>query len=93
MKILAIAYWFTILSFPCGNRTLTKHYKPAREKKELVLLNFSGSDWCGPCMRMRKEIFDDATFTAMADTFDNNGECRFSPQQKKSIGQKAKSSK
>lgn len=40
----------------------------AKQKHELILLNFSGSDWCGPCIRMRKEIFSDASFTALADS-------------------------
>ena len=42
--------------------------KIAKEKHELILLNFSGSDWCGPCMRLRKEILDNEAFTKMADT-------------------------
>jgi thiol-disulfide isomerase/thioredoxin len=29
--------------------------KTAKEKHELILLNFSGSDWCGPCIMMRRE--------------------------------------
>ena len=41
--------------------------KVAKEKNQLILLNFSGSDWCGPCIRMHKEIFDDAGFTKMAE--------------------------
>ncbi|WP_316785228.1 thioredoxin family protein [Pedobacter frigiditerrae] len=41
--------------------------KTAKEKNELILLNFSGSDWCGPCIRMHKEIFDDAAFSKMAE--------------------------
>ena len=40
----------------------------AKEKHQLILLNFSGSDWCGPCMRMRKEIFENEVFTAYSDT-------------------------
>lgn len=40
----------------------------AKRKHELILLNFSGSDWCGPCMRMRKEIFDSDIFSKMADS-------------------------
>jgi thioredoxin-related protein len=42
--------------------------KIATEKHELILVNFSGSDWCGPCMRMRKEIFNTDEFSKMADT-------------------------
>src|SRR5678815_3542367 len=66
--LLFIVYCCSILRLPVWEPNFDKALQTAREKKELVLLNFSGSDWCGPCMRMRKEIFDDATFTAMADT-------------------------
>lgn len=40
----------------------------ARQQHRLILLNFSGSDWCGPCIRMRKEIFDNHVFAGMADS-------------------------
>ncbi|RYG04460.1 MAG: thioredoxin family protein [Chitinophagaceae bacterium] len=42
--------------------------KMAAEKHQLLLLNFSGSDWCGPCIRMHKEIFGSDDFSKMADT-------------------------
>lgn len=41
--------------------------KIAKEKHELILLNFSGSDWCGPCIMMRKEYLENDTFTSMAN--------------------------
>ena len=31
-------------------------------KKKFIILNFSGSDWCVPCIRTKKEIFDTETF-------------------------------
>lgn len=31
-----------------------------------ILVNFSGSDWCGPCIRERKEILETATFEGYA---------------------------
>ena len=34
----------------------------AQTEHKLILLNFSGSDWCGPCIRMHKEIFDSENF-------------------------------
>ena len=40
----------------------------ARAKHELILLNFSGSDWCGPCLRMKNEIFGSKAFSEMADS-------------------------
>jgi thioredoxin-related protein len=42
--------------------------KTAKEKNELILLNFSGSDWCGPCIRMHSEIFGNTEFLKMART-------------------------
>jgi thioredoxin-related protein len=40
----------------------------ARKEHRHILLNFSGSDWCGPCILLKKEVFDDAVFAGMADT-------------------------
>ncbi|MFP9116109.1 thioredoxin family protein [Flavobacterium sp. RHBU_3] len=40
--------------------------KIAKEKHELILLNFSGSDWCGPCIMLRKDYIDSDTFQDMA---------------------------
>ncbi|MBS1733393.1 MAG: thioredoxin family protein, partial [Bacteroidetes bacterium] len=42
--------------------------KLAKEKHQLILLNFSGSDWCGPCIRMHREIFGNDEFIKMADS-------------------------
>jgi thiol-disulfide isomerase/thioredoxin len=61
----------------------------AKREHKHILLNFSGSDWCGPCIMMRKEILDNADFLQMADTslilvnadFPRNKRNRLSPQQ------------
>ena len=34
----------------------------ASQTHKYILLNFSGSDWCGPCIRMHKEVFDSEAF-------------------------------
>lgn len=34
----------------------------ASSEHKLILINFSGSDWCGPCIRLTKEIFESQTF-------------------------------
>lgn len=31
-----------------------------------ILINFSGSDWCGPCIRLHKEVFESETFANYA---------------------------
>jgi thioredoxin-related protein len=40
----------------------------AKKEHFHILLNFSGSDWCGPCILLRKEILDQPAFLQMADT-------------------------
>jgi thioredoxin-related protein len=43
-----------------------KAKKQANTEHKLILLNFSGSDWCIPCMRMHREIFDSEVFDKYA---------------------------
>ncbi|KAA8483404.1 thioredoxin-like protein [Arcticibacter tournemirensis] len=40
--------------------------KQAQETHKLILVNFSGSDWCGPCIRLRKEILESGEFESYA---------------------------
>src|ERR1700735_2884358 len=40
----------------------------AHQEHRHILLNFSGSDWCGPCILLRKEILDAPDFASLADT-------------------------
>lgn len=40
----------------------------ATAENKYILLNFSGSDWCGPCIKMKKEVFESEDFLSMADT-------------------------
>jgi thiol-disulfide isomerase/thioredoxin len=59
--------------------------KIAREKHELILLNFSGSDWCGPCIITRKEYLESEVFTKMANENLVLVNADF-PRKKKNIG-------
>jgi disulfide reductase len=34
----------------------------AKTANKCVLLNFTGSDWCGPCIQMHKAVFSKAAF-------------------------------
>lgn len=40
--------------------------KTATANQKYILLNFSGSDWCVPCIRMKKDVFESATFQQFA---------------------------
>lgn len=32
-----------------------------------ILLNFSGSDWCAPCIKMKKEVFESEAFLTRSE--------------------------
>jgi len=34
----------------------------AKDEGKLILIDFTGSDWCGPCMKLKKETFDTQAF-------------------------------
>src|SRR5205809_8141772 len=40
----------------------------AKKEKKLVFIDFTGSDWCGWCMKLRKEVFTTAEFNNYART-------------------------
>ena len=56
--LFSVAYW---------HLNLSDAQNIAQKEHKCILLNFSGSDWCGPCMRMRSEIFESSVFSQMAD--------------------------
>src|ERR1700749_4812646 len=62
MKLLAI-YLIMIFS---ANISWLGDFNAAKteaaQNHKLILINFSGSDWCGPCIRLRKEILESSTF-------------------------------
>ena len=39
----------------------------AASKDQTVLIVFSGSDWCKPCIQLHKELFETESFKAYAD--------------------------
>ncbi|MGC3947732.1 MAG: thioredoxin family protein [Chryseolinea sp.] len=54
----ATGNWLT--SFDTARQIATKDSK-------YILLNFSGSDWCAPCIKMKKEVFESEAFNKLAD--------------------------
>lgn len=63
MKILA--YKFLILFFvglTAWGDNLEAALADAKQNHKLVLLYFSGSDWCGPCIKLKQEVLETADF-------------------------------
>ncbi len=38
----------------------------AKEQKKAVLMDFTGSDWCPPCMQLKKTVLSNAEFAKFA---------------------------
>ncbi len=55
-----------MLSFTTWETNFEKAKATATKEHKYILLNFSGSDWCGPCIRMHKEVFDNDAFQQFA---------------------------
>ena len=41
-------------------------FAKAKKEKKSVLVEFTGSDWCPPCIQMRKNVFSKKEFTSAA---------------------------
>ena len=54
------------LSFINWHYSLSEAKTIAHKEHKHLLVNFSGSDWCGPCIRLHKEIFGSSEFQAYA---------------------------
>ena len=66
MKLLALLGLLLFTGTNWGN-DLDKALRIAKESHECVLLTFSGSDWCGPCIRLHKEYFESGVFQNYAN--------------------------
>jgi thioredoxin-related protein len=48
---------------------LDEGIKVAKAEKKAILVDFTGSDWCGWCIRLKKEVFDQKEFAAVTKDF------------------------
>ena len=68
MRFLLISFLsLIILPSSVWQTDINKSEQIAKEEHKYIILNFSGSDWCGPCIRMHNEIFDSEIFTIYAN--------------------------
>ncbi|HVW59635.1 MAG TPA: thioredoxin family protein [Puia sp.] len=67
VKILCFL-WLTAYAPPQWHVNMQEAMEIAQKEHRYILLNFSGSDWCGPCILLRREVLDAPAFTAFADT-------------------------
>ena len=72
MKTLAVALMAGWALVQAGAAELNwttdvpKAVEKAKAEKKLVMLDFTGSDWCGWCIKLNKEIFSQKEFVEYA---------------------------
>lgn len=93
MRTFILGLIMSVFSFGVHAQSLMENVKrKATEKKALILLNFSGSDWCIPCIKLHKNIIETEDFKKLetenviiyhnAD-FPRNKKNQLSPELKK----------
>lgn len=63
MKKLYVLCAFVVTNF-CIGQTFNDALKKATVEDKPIMLVFAGSDWCAPCIKLEKEIFQSALFEA-----------------------------
>ena len=67
IQTLFLAIWL-MAQTPTWYTNMQEAKALAHQEHRHILLNFSGSDWCGPCILLRKDILDKPAFMQLADT-------------------------
>jgi thioredoxin-related protein len=70
MKTFSV-FLFLLLSYYSYSQqtaTLDQSITKAKEEHKKILFFFSGSDWCSPCVRFKKNYIDNPSFKEFAST-------------------------
>ncbi len=58
---------FTFSSFTIWETNFASAKQKASSEHKYILLSFSGSDWCGPCIKMHHDYFENAEFLSVSE--------------------------
>lgn len=64
--VFSILLSLSFLSAPLWQTDFKKAQEEALSGKKYILLNFSGSDWCAPCIKLKRDILDTDDFLGFA---------------------------
>lgn len=65
-KLFLATLFFFLVNDPAWLNNLDKAKELAKQENKLILVNFSGSDWCIPCIRMHEQVFASGDFVKYA---------------------------
>lgn len=101
MNLKTLAFTFTVAIAPAFAaegwlNNIDKGIEQAKKDNKLVLVEFTGSDWCPPCKALKKDVFPSPEFQKIADKslvlveLDFPRQKEISEEQKKYNGEMAK---
>jgi protein disulfide-isomerase len=64
--LAATVFWQVNAAESTWLTDLPKAEAQAKTENKIVLLDFTGSDWCGWCIKFKKDVFDTAEFQTYA---------------------------
>ena len=62
MKLLFLSFLLSLIQPLTWSGNFSEAQVEAKRSHKFLLINFAGSDWCGPCIRLRKEILESESF-------------------------------
>ena len=68
IALIVVVFFNVTSSRILAQQTPDEAFRMASETNKPVLLVFSGSDWCAPCIRFEKEVLSDRQFIAFAES-------------------------
>lgn len=97
MKSVTLIFSLLLMSFSNWSTDFESAKITAKQENKLILLNFSGSDWCGNCILLKREIFEDTIFKQFSNNnlilvnadFPRQKKNQLTPNQQKQNGQLA----
>ena len=97
MKSVTLIFSLLLMSFSNWSTDFENAKITAKQENKLILLNFSGSDWCGNCILLKREIFEDTIFKQFSNNnlilvnadFPWQRKNQLTPNQQKQNGQLA----
>lgn len=60
-------FFFTTITAQNWNTNFDKSLELASKESKNIILVFSGSDWCAPCIKLDNDIFQSEEFTSYAN--------------------------
>lgn len=66
-KLIPILLLFTSTIFAQQTETFAQKLEKAKSEHKKVMLYFSGSDWCAPCVKFKKLIINTPEFQAFSN--------------------------